>query len=70
MPELPEVETSVQAIQKFKKQNIESIEIFNPNLRWKVNTQDFQKLHSKKVLNITRRAKYICLLYTSPSPRD
>ena len=44
MPELPEVETSVQAIQKFKNQNIESIEIFNPNLRWKVNTQDFQQL--------------------------
>ena len=61
MPELPEVETSVQAIQKFKNQNIESIEIFNPNLRWKVNTQDFQKLHGKKVLNITRRAKYIML---------
>ena len=61
MPELPEVETSVQAIQKFKNQTIESIEIFNPNLRWKVNTQDFQKLHGKKVLNISRRAKYIML---------
>ena len=63
MPELPEVETSVQAIQKFKNQNIESIEIFNPNLRWKVNTQDFQKLHGKKVLNITRRAKYLSLIH-------
>ena len=61
MPELPEVETSVQAIQKFKKQNIESIEIFNPNLRWKVDAQVFQKLHGKKILNITRRAKYIML---------
>ena len=61
MPELPEVETSVQAIQKFKKQNIESIEIFNPNLRWKVKTRDFQRLHGKKVLSISRRAKYIML---------
>jgi len=59
MPELPEVETSVQAIQEFRNQNIESIKIFNPNLRWKVNRKPFQKLHGKKVKNITRRAKYI-----------
>ena len=61
MPELPEVETSVQAIQKFRNQHIESIKIFNPNLRWKVNRKPFQKLHGKKVKNITRRAKYILL---------
>ena len=36
MPELPEVETSVQAIQEFTSQNLESIKIYNPNLRWKV----------------------------------
>jgi len=38
MPELPEVETSVQAIQEFVNQNIESIKIYNPNLRWKVDS--------------------------------
>jgi formamidopyrimidine-DNA glycosylase len=38
MPELPEVETSVQAIQEFANQSLESIEIYNPNLRWKVET--------------------------------
>ena len=54
MPELPEVETSVQAIQEFRNQNIESIKIFNPNLRWKVNRKAFQKLHGKKVKNISR----------------
>ena len=61
MPELPEVETSVQAIQEFVKQKLESIEIYNPNLRWKVKTSDFKKLHGHKVENISRRAKYIIL---------
>ena len=48
MPELPEVETSVQAIQEFVNQKLESIEIYNPNLRWKVKTSDFKKLHGHK----------------------
>ena len=59
MPELPEVETSVQAIQEFVNQKLESIEIYNPNLRWKVKSSDFKKLHGHKVKNIGRRAKYI-----------
>ncbi len=53
MPELPEVETSVQAIQEFANQNIESIQIYNPNLRWKVDTSVFKKLHGMKVKNIS-----------------
>ena len=61
MPELPEVETSVQAIQEFANQSLESIEIYNPNLRWKVNTAVFKKLHGLKVSKINRRAKYILL---------
>jgi formamidopyrimidine-DNA glycosylase len=61
MPELPEVETSVQAIQEFANQSLESIEIYNPNLRWKVETASFKKLHGLKVNKIDRRAKYILL---------
>ena len=61
MPELPEVETSVQAIQEFTNQNIESIEIYNPNLRWKVDCKVFKKLYGLKVNKISRRAKYILL---------
>tara|TARA_B100000686_G_C16623261_1_gene880404 strand:+ start:280 stop:1092 length:813 start_codon:yes stop_codon:yes gene_type:complete len=61
MPELPEVETSVQAIQEFTDQKIESIQIYNPNLRWKVDAGVFKRLHGMKVKNITRRAKYILL---------
>ena len=61
MPELPEVETSVLAIQEFTNQNLESIEIYNPNLRWKVDIAAFKKLHGLKVSKINRRAKYILL---------
>lgn len=59
MPELPEVETSVQAIQEFSNQNIESIEIYNQNLRWKVDCKAFKNLSGLKVSKIDRRAKYI-----------
>ena len=61
MPELPEVETSVQAIQEFACQRLESIEIYNPNLRWKVDSKSFKKLFGLKVSKINRRAKYILL---------
>ena len=37
MPELPEVETTLQAIKKFKNQNLNDVKIYNRNLRWKVN---------------------------------
>ena len=52
MPELPEVETSVQAIQEFANQSLESIEIYNPNLRWKVETASFKKLHGLKLTKL------------------
>ena len=54
MPELPEVETSVQAIQDFTNQNLESIKIHNSNLRWKVDMAAFKKLHGLKVSKINR----------------
>ena len=63
MPELPEVETSVQAIQEFANQNIESIEIYNPNLRWKVDCNAFKNLSGLKVSKIDQKSK----IYTLPS---
>ena len=36
MPELPEVETTVRAINKFKNKTLKEIVIHNKNLRWKV----------------------------------
>ena len=38
MPELPEVETSVRAIQDFSGRTLKSILISNPNLRWPADT--------------------------------
>ena len=61
MPELPEVETSVKAIQEFVNQSLESINIYNPNLRWKVDIAAFKKLKGLKVNKINRRAKYILI---------
>jgi formamidopyrimidine-DNA glycosylase len=58
MPELPEVETSVQAIQEFASQKIESVEIYNPNLRWEVDTKAFKNLNGEVVESITRRANF------------
>ncbi|MDC0014771.1 bifunctional DNA-formamidopyrimidine glycosylase/DNA-(apurinic or apyrimidinic site) lyase, partial [Gammaproteobacteria bacterium] len=44
MPELPEVETSVRAIQRFKNNILESVEIHNSNLRWPVDLKAFKNL--------------------------
>ena len=66
MPELPEVETSVQAIQEFTNQTIESIEIYNPNLRWEIDYKTFKRLEGLKVERISRRAKYILLHIGKP----
>ena len=59
MPELPEVETSVRAIQNFSGQILQSINISNPNLRWSADTEEFEKIKNIQLLSITRRAKYI-----------
>ena len=59
MPELPEVETSVRAIQNFSGQILQSINISNPNLRWPADTAGLEKMKDLKVQSITRRAKYI-----------
>jgi len=66
MPELPEVETSVQAIQEFTNQTIESIQIYNPNLRWEIDRKAFKRLEGLKVERISRRAKYILLHIGKP----
>ncbi len=59
MPELPEVETSVRAIQDFSGQMLRSINISNPNLRWPADTEGLKKIKDLRVQSITRRAKYI-----------
>ena len=62
MPELPEVETTLRAIEKFKSKNLNEIKIHNRNLRWVVDKSLEKKSKNQKVLNLFRRAKYIIFL--------
>ena len=61
MPELPEVETTVRAIRPFENTILKKIIIHNRNLRWQVNENLEDLVASKKILTITRRAKYILI---------
>ena len=60
MPELPEVEIIKKSLQKnvlFKK--IDNVLIKNRNLRFKIQ-RNFKKLIvGKKIINITRKSKYL-----------
>ena len=59
MPELPEVETTLQAIKLFEKETLSLIKIHNPNLRWPVDGNINKKISNKKIHKIFRRAKYL-----------
>ena len=59
MPELPEVETTLRAIEKFQSLKIHEVKIYNRNLRWKI-SKDFESLTiGQTVENLKRRAKYL-----------
>ena len=59
MPELPEVETTLRAIDKFTNQRIKSIKIHNRNLRWRVDKNLEIISRNQLVKALKRRAKYI-----------
>ena len=63
MPELPEVETTVRAINKFENKRLLKVIIHNRNLRWKVDRIIEKKIDNKKVRSISRRAKYILIQF-------
>ena len=73
MPELPEVENTVRSLNKLiVGSRIKNVWTNTPKL---VRKGSFQKLKKgmikRKIQSVERRAKnIICLLYTSPSPRD
>ena len=59
MPELPEVETTLRAIEKFQSLKIHEVKIYNRNLRWKI-SKDFESLTIGQTVEvIKRRAKYL-----------
>ena len=59
MPELPEVETTLRAIEKFKDQRLSNIKVHNRNLRWKVDKNLEINSKNQIIKNLRRRAKYI-----------
>ena len=59
MPELPEVETTLRAIEKFKNQRLSYIKVHNRNLRWKVDKDLEINSKNQIITNLRRRAKYI-----------
>ena len=60
MPELPEVEVVKRSLER-KTQNliIKKVEIYDGNLRYKVNKDEIQKLSGKKFKKIYRRSKFL-----------
>lgn len=62
MPELPEVETTCKGIyQALVGHKINHIVIREKRLRWPIDTQAIQRLKHQKIINVTRRAKYILI---------
>ena len=62
MPELPEVETTCRGIEPhIVNQKVKNVVIRQPNLRWPITAGLDSILINKKILNVSRRAKYILI---------
>ena len=62
MPELPEVETTCKGIAPHIENNtITKVIVRNRSLRWPIPTGLNAKLTKKKIISVTRRAKYILI---------
>jgi len=60
MPELPEVETTKNGLEKIlTKKKITKVEILNPNLRWIVDEAIRSKINNQTIRSFSRRGKYI-----------
>ena len=63
MPELPEVEITKKTLQKHVvDQTIQDLQIKNRNLRYKIDIEFKNKVVKKKIVNISRRSKYLVFL--------
>lgn len=63
MPELPEVQTTATSLQPLLKTKVQSIQIFQPKLRWQM-PDNLANLIHYQLINIERRAKYLILTFT------
>ena len=60
MPELPEVEIVKQSlIKKVRGHKINEVRVFNKNLRFKLQNGFEKFMKNQKILNISRKSKYI-----------
>ena len=65
MPELPEVEIVKQSLlSKLKNKKINKVSVFNRNLRYRIEGGFEKFLKNQKILNITRKSKFIILHFT------
>lgn len=58
MPELPEVETTKTSLLPLLEQRVKRVEVRQSSLRWPI-PDNIEKLVGQKLLNLTRRSKYI-----------
>ncbi|MEY3747402.1 MAG: hypothetical protein RL194_861, partial [Pseudomonadota bacterium] len=67
MPELPEVETTRRGLLPLLQQTVSRVVIRNPSLRWPVPAHLSETLNNQKLLELSRRAKYILARFESGS---
>jgi formamidopyrimidine-DNA glycosylase len=62
MPELPEVEVVKKSLEtKLKNLTIKKVNITNNKLRYKIDSKQFDKIKSQKIISIKRRSKYLLI---------
>jgi len=62
MPELPEVEVVKKSLAiKLKNLTIKRVKITNNKLRYKIDSRQFNKIKSQKIISIQRRSKYLLI---------
>ena len=64
MPELPEVEITRRGLLPLINQSVKNVVIRNASMRWPIPAHLPQTLVNQKLVNLTRRAKYILAEFT------
>lgn len=66
MPELPEVETTKTSLAPLLQQQVNTVQVFQPQLRWLMPT-DLDRLAGHTLDSVERRAKYLILNFSPKS---
>ena len=66
MPELPEVETTINELKSIVlNKNINKIILNTDSLRKPINKKKIKKIEGLKIINVSRRGKYIIISFTN-----